>query len=386
MINKALNLCFHSLLFLVVFNSALKYIYSVNLWNMLQLFLALCLIVLGSIYKDRVYRGISVIALIFILFISFLTSLSFFYSLASFDMNDIFKFITLTIFMFSGLYFAQYLNVLPFVKVLNVFTFLFILIFDFLKLMKMDPNANYLMYSMAISFVCVANLGISYFRGWDFKWLIIGVILLLYCLILHSRAAIIFPIIFLMFFVFCYCLKENKMLKFFSSMLIVFAIGLLVLSLYDVTIEDFSNLGYGAYKLIGMLQSEYSDDRGSLLRGSLQAIYTNPFGYGIGSYEELLGFYPHNFFLEVMLSFGVFVCLIYILVLVFAIYELYMAKEMKLWFFSLLYLYYLAIWMSSFDYLSSFQIHFALGGFVSCFLYRYKVYQKSQVPIKIISE
>jgi hypothetical protein len=345
-----------------------------------QLFLALCLIVLGSMYNNRIHRGVSVRGLIFILCISFFTTVSFFYPLASYDINDIFKFTSLTIFMFVGLYCAQYLNVLPFAKVINVFTFAFILVFDFLQFMKMDPNANYLMYSMAISFVCVVNLGISYFRGWDFKWLIIGVILLLYCLTLHSRAAIILPIIFLIFFVFSYCLKESKMLKLFSSTVIIFALGFLVLSLYDVTIEDISSLGYGAYKLIGMLQGDYSDGRGSLFKGSLEAIYTNPFGYGVGSYKELLGFYPHNFFLEVMLSFGVLVCLIYILILILAIYELYMAKEMKLWFFSLFFLYYLAIWMSSFDYLSSFQIHFALGGFVSCFIHRHNLSKKVKSP------
>jgi O-antigen ligase len=138
-------------------------------------------------------------------------------------------------------------------------------------------------------------------------------------------------------------------------------------------------LGYGAYKLIGMFTGEHTDGRGRLLQGSLQAISTNPFGYGVGSYDALIGYYPHNFFLEVMLSFGVFVCLIYIVVLVLAIYELYKAKEIKTWFFSLLYLYYLAIWMSSFDYLSSFQIHFALGGFVSCVCYQYKNYKESHI-------
>jgi len=369
---KLISFCFHSLLLLVVFNSALKYIYAVNLWNLGQLFLALCLILLGSFYSNKDVKGGNALGLVFILMITLFTLIPFFYPLAAFNNSDIFKFFTLTIFMFCGLYFAHYLNVLTCMKAMNIFTFAFILIFDFLKLMKMDPNANYLMYSMAISFMCVANLGVSYLKKWEIKWLSIGVVLMLYCITLHSRAAIIFPIVFLMFFVFCYCVNENKLFQLFSCFLISVTLLIVVLSFYEVTLEDFSNLGYGAYKLIGMLQGEYSDDRGSLLQGSLQAISTNPFGYGVGSYDKLLGFYPHNFFLEVMLSFGVFVCLIYIMVLFFSIYELYKAKDIKLWFFSLLYSYYLAIWMSSFDYLSSFQIHFALGGFVSCFLYRHK--------------
>ncbi len=356
---------FHILLFLVVFNSSLKYMYSSGVWNLLQIILAL--FILAITFMDKKNRVIiNPKTLLVIIGLSAATLVSFFYQYAFYDSKVFFKFITLSLLMFCGVCYGRHLNVISFMKISNVFIVVFILYFSVLKIAVMDESANYLMYSIAIAFVAVANMGIAFYKDWDGKWLSCGLILLLYCFTLHSRSAIVLPMFFLLFFIFIDHVKKKKLLKLIgtSSTLIAILGGIAIYS--DITLEDLSQLGYGAYRLISMLSGEYADDRGVLLYRSLQLISDNPLGYGIGAFWSLLGYYPHNFFVETALNFGVFVCLGYFVISCIAVIELSRSRIFILWFYALIYLYYLAAWMTSFDYLSSFQIHFALGCFISC--------------------
>lgn len=369
---------FHLLLFFVVFNSSFKYIYSSGIWNLLQISVAFIIIVLGFLDpKSRLI--INTKSLVAIITLSGATLVSFFYVDAIYDSKEVFKFITLILLMFSGLCYGRYLNVIIFVKISNVFTVLFILSFSFFKIAVMDPSANYLMYSMAIAFMAIANLGLAFYKSWDAKWLSFGVLLLLYCFTLHSRSAIIFTMLFLLFFIFIDHVIKRKLLRMLSLLSIMIVTLWFVFLYFELTVENISNLGYGAYKLIGMFSGEYTDDRGSLLNQSLALISNEPFGYGIGAFWRLLGYYPHNLFLETALNFGVFVSLIYFFAACIALFELARKRTLTLWFYALFYLYYLAVWMSSFDYLSAFQIHIALGCFLSCL----SLSNTRNVPIKL---
>lgn len=370
MLTKISFYSFHILLLLIVFNSSFKYIYSSNIWNLFQVLLVFFIFCINTLNTKKTV-SCHIGSLIIIFTLSFLTLASFFYKGAFFNENDIFKHVTLILLMFCGSLYGKNLNVIFFVKLCNVFLVCFILTFNVFKLAVMDPLANYLMYSMAIAFVGVANIGISYYKNWSWTWLIAGLSILLFCLTLHSRSAILLTIMFLFFFIFIYHFKAKKMLRLFILNVFVILLLVIIIKVNQISLNDVSNLGYGAYKLLSMFSGEYSDDRGSLLSSSLLYIADDPLGYGIGSYWSLIGYYPHNFFVEVILNFGFIVFLFYFIVFVIAVFELTKTKQLNVWFYALLYLYYLAVWMTSFDYLSSFQIHFAFGAFVSSLISYY---------------
>ena len=70
------------------------------------------------------------------------------------------------------------------------------------------------------------------------------------------------------------------------------------------------------------------DSRNSLISNSLSLIIEHPFGMGIGqervelsdNYQDDVGWYPHNFFLEVLLHYGIIIGAIIIALLIYLMY------------------------------------------------------------------
>ena len=72
------------------------------------------------------------------------------------------------------------------------------------------------------------------------------------------------------------------------------------------------------------------DSRNTLITNSLALIIEHPFGMGIGqeraalsdNYQDDVGWYPHNLFLEVLLHYGI---IIGVIIIVFLIYLMYIS-------------------------------------------------------------
>jgi O-antigen ligase len=88
-------------------------------------------------------------------------------------------------------------------------------------------------------------------------------------------------------------------------------IGLLVLYFY----QNYSSPRQ-AHRMHRLFTEIGSERRTPLLLDTVHKIIDNPMGYGMGSSMRIVGFYPHNMFLESMLEFGILPTLVFFLVVI----------------------------------------------------------------------
>lgn len=88
-------------------------------------------------------------------------------------------------------------------------------------------------------------------------------------------------------------------------------IGLLVLYFYQN--HSSPRQAYRMHRLFAEIGTE---QRIPLLLDTVHKIIDNPMGYGMGSSVRIVGFYPHNMFLESMLEFGILPTLVFFLVVI----------------------------------------------------------------------
>jgi len=215
---------------------------------------------------------------------------------------------------------------------------------------------HYLTVSLPIGVACV-NLLIVLFFGKKLKYRL-GY-LMLFCITflslgtLLSRSAIIFPIIiFLLSFVLIGFFRKdgNNYYKLLFLIILLFFINIDYTNLLNFI--DFKQ----AKRLVLTLESLGDEGRiDSLYKPAINLIYNSPIiGHGTNSSKYLLGFYPHNIFLEILVSGGV---------VLFSIFLLFISKFLKYFFKTLIYarsnivllgfsssaMFFLMQWNTSFD-------------------------------------
>uniref|UniRef100_A4SDV2 O-antigen polymerase n=1 Tax=Chlorobium phaeovibrioides (strain DSM 265 / 1930) TaxID=290318 RepID=A4SDV2_CHLPM len=116
---------------------------------------------------------------------------------------------------------------------------------------------------------------------------------------LYGRSPILFPIIVLVLLPILKVFWDNKFL-FLVVISFVFISGRIVANLILFSLpEHISN------RVLRMIENPGDEPRFELWGRALDYIYLNPFGYGLESSWHLLGYTPHNFILEVLLSSGI---------------------------------------------------------------------------------
>lgn len=108
------------------------------------------------------------------------------------------------------------------------------------------------------------------------------------------------------------------------------------------------------YRLLYHIQEE---PRIKLYQAALRVIADNPFGYGLNAAEQLIGFYPHNIFLEILISAGIIGIIPFLILLVLFIQNMRNTLKKSSYHipFAMMSLYLFFIWNTSFDLASSYM-------------------------------
>ena len=165
-----------------------------------------------------------------------------------------------------------------------------------------DGELSYLILAMQLGIgfsICISK--VAYLRKISFFYGLISLFILYCMLTLAGRAALI-GIVFVLVFVFLALIFYywRKRILLIGSILIVIAIGML--ASVDYLLDNVLN-EYLIYKVTESNASNNS--RLAYYSHSLEIIFNNPFGIGLQKYNSVLGFYPHNIFLEMGLNAGI---------------------------------------------------------------------------------
>ena len=85
--------------------------------------------------------------------------------------------------------------------------------------------------------------------------------------------------------------------------MVISVIIILCIAIYNLQ----SRLSYfSLYRYYRLFNQIGKEPRLQLYKSAIEAITNNPFGYGLNASENLVGYYPHNIFLEILISGGIF--------------------------------------------------------------------------------
>ncbi|MDJ0691862.1 MAG: hypothetical protein QNJ41_25590 [Xenococcaceae cyanobacterium MO_188.B32] len=178
---------------------------------------------------------------------------------------------------------------------------------------KLNKNIHYNTIAIPMASSLIAILGILLFNKVKIKSKLSKIILwlclscnLLSLTSLPGRGPLIYPIIVVVFFS---CLKYNyftifqtKNLLKKSKNLLIFI--LLIYSSFNNIQTKLDNWALQRYQLF--FSAIHKEPRLELYQSSIEAIINSIFlGYGLNSSVNIVGFYPHNIFLEILLSAGI---------------------------------------------------------------------------------
>lgn len=222
---------------------------------------------------------------------------------------------------------------------------------------------EFTVYSMATSYyLLLPTLVFAYQKKNRYKFL--SLVGLLIILLLGSRG----PFIIALFYYVVLILSNIKLNTFKSYILIVFLItsSLIILSVDIVSLFNYINNTFGidsrTLDLLAQGQITYDAGRDSLTKILIDSISNSGlWGYGIFGDRPLLdGTYAHNFFLEVIVDFGIiFGVLIIIIFVVFTIRKFLSSKDKT--FFLLFFSYGFLPLIKSGSYLTSIEFSIFVG-------------------------
>jgi hypothetical protein len=351
---------------MVVNNSLLKLVYPSSIFNFILLASFFVLFIFQKHPRKYVLR---VCLLCFILY--FMVIISAFYPDASLDsIEDIIKLLSLPIYILGGYYSAKSLDV-KFILIFQSFLGLAVISLHFLGFYDFyAAGGNYIMLGISVMISAISSywLGLAYgVKG----FFLISLILVISLLFLNSRSALGLTVIIM--FIMTIQLKLNSKHLHYSIMYMMVFLIILKFA-FDWLLKEGGSLSYTLYKFKGMLSGSYEDERSNLYKTAINLIIEQPFGYGLSSHSNLLGYYPHNFFLEVTLNFGIVLSVYYCFL--FSICTLKQIPFLnKL---NVIMKYFLisfgGVWLVSFNYSSSFQIHYLIGICLYLFVFENKVH------------
>ncbi|MDI5890280.1 O-antigen ligase family protein [Halomonas rhizosphaerae] len=120
---------------------------------------------------------------------------------------------------------------------------------------------------------------------------------------LYGRSPILFVFLSIVFYLLVNILSSKGVSAFFKQ----FSILLSYIALSVIVFYYFvpSHISERVYRMFGSSQSGDTEPRlEAVYYPSIEAILDNPFGYGLSSSWDVVGFYPHNIFLEMAINSG----------------------------------------------------------------------------------
>lgn len=222
-----------------------------------------------------------------------------------------------------------------------------------------ELGQNYLTIGVPIAGSLLASFG--YFL-WNKKpnklFFLIAIIVLNVASLssLPGRSPILFPVIIIVIYTLYFLYlsikyKTFSLSKLTNKLILIFSIILVSFYIAINTLSDFWLSRFNR-----MLYSPEEESRIDLYEPSIDAIFKNPFGYGLNEAEAIIGFYPHNIFLEVFISGGIIAILFLLLIILVYGFSLNQGtqKNLDLFLMSMVTNYFFMVWNISFDLGSSY--------------------------------
>lgn len=178
-----------------------------------------------------------------------------------------------------------------------------------------STGQHYLTLGVPIGLATVCFLGLLIFNNLTKKkkiFYLLGTILLFFVLIdLTGRSPLLFavatPILILLYVL---IFEKNFLKKFRAAFLTFVILPILVIVVYN-------NLPFEFKMRIQRISSD-DEPRKYIFRNSIEQFKENPFGQGLNVSIQGAG-YPHNIFLEILLSGGVITALVFLILILFVI-------------------------------------------------------------------
>lgn len=167
---------------------------------------------------------------------------------------------------------------------------------------------------------------------------LLSLVFLLELIIFANKGAIITAIVFFIYAIMFFSTTLHNNLKNVIILLLLLLLYLYRIEIIDLLIYISDILNFDSYSLttfrimLGEKSDMVYDSRIIVYEKALNEIKNNIFfGLGIKGFEYEYGFYPHNFFLDLTLSFGILGVIVFLIVLIISFYRInnFIEKEKK---------------------------------------------------------
>lgn len=279
-----------------------------NTVNILPLLIILGMLAFKSIKPVRLHGARALFVTTLILFFGSLLATGLFHSMESFTFLDLFKYVNILVTLIMVALVAEQLSIVYFVRI----TVLWGVFLAFsVKTEYVDvSNLNYLQLGHPIALGLIVSTVFIFSQRSIMKkvaLVIIGVFLLSALMSMYGRSPLLFPLAVLGFIGTAKLLFRHRLglLLFLPTSVAVYAFSAPIT--YNLLPEHIRD------RLTRLMNNPTNEPRFELWVEALAFISESPlFGHGLEAAWHLLGYTPHNFFLEVALTAGVLALFPYI--------------------------------------------------------------------------
>ncbi|MFS1161235.1 O-antigen ligase family protein [Aeromonas salmonicida] len=312
-------------------------------------------VIIAFNFKNIYLNVKSVLFISLFLFFYFLVFISFFYEFSNTDFTYILKVLSLVVYSLSAFLLSK--NIAKNPLMLSLLLVFFGTLMSLLFLVKyIQPSGagelSYLNLALPIgigilsSIYCLLN---SNNNNLFFKVIILISIAIQGIAILSlSARMVLISVAFLIIII--------GMRNFSNKWAVVYTLVICALAYYFLN-NTISQSEFLIFKIERLLDNYKEEPRFNVYVHSIELLLKNPFGYGLQSYNKLLGFYPHNIFIEIMMSSGFFAFLIFIILFFYTVFcsiKIFLNRD--LYIYTIIFLYFSIQWSFSYDFSSSYAL------------------------------
>lgn len=288
-------------LFFILNGPSIKNFVPTEAFNVLPLLMLLLYILILKKVKYKLEHNNKMYILLVYIFFMYLFFYGLFNSMESFNIKFFTKYLVIaTTMILSALLITK--KSIEYFIYLSLFWALFMAFAVVSKKISLS-NINYLQIGHPIA-VGVIISSIALLKKKQYMYLkMINILLLFYFFSalssLYGRSPLLFPLVVLFMLFILYLYIKNKLI--FISVMAIIWISAIVVYQWILTILP----KHIVDRILKMSESSGEEPRFQLWERSFEFIVQNPMGYGLESSWHLVGYTPHNFMLEVLLSSGV---------------------------------------------------------------------------------
>jgi len=232
------------------------------------------------------------------IFFTYLLLYGLFMSLDSFSLFTLIKYIVIMATVILATLLANRNNIRAFLYICLIWGLFmaFAVIIEQISLARL----HYLQIGHPVAIAVIIS-GVFYFKNDNISNKILFISISIFCLFtlstLYGRSPFLFSLIVILSLCLLYLHRYKKSI----FVIAITLLSLLFVTAYNVIISILPQ--HIGIRVLSLLEGE--NNRYELWSSSIQYIIENPFGYGLESSWHLIGYYPHNFMLEIMLSSGI---------------------------------------------------------------------------------